>query len=99
MTRIDAKDTKGMSGVSRLSCPFAVSWSRITADVARHDCMVALVQGWWPCTLSSPTPRHPRPRSCCSGRLMPRTSRLIGWGTSLYGLTEEEIKIVEEATR
>jgi len=28
-------------------------------------------------------------------RSMPRTGRLIGWGTSLYGLTEEEIGIVE----
>ena len=27
---------------------------------------------------------------------MLRTGRLIGWGTSLYGLTEEEIGIVEE---
>jgi len=36
------------------------------------------------------------PRSCSSGRSMLRTGRLMGWGTSLYGLTEEEIGIVEE---
>jgi len=27
-------------------------------------------------------------------RSMPRTGRSMGWGTSLYGLTEEEIGIV-----
>ena len=41
-------------------------------------------------------PISPRLGSCSSGRLMLRTGRSIGWGTSLYGLTEEEIGIVDE---
>jgi hypothetical protein len=68
------------------------------ADVARHDRMVSLVERMLaqhkqlPESLARLTKKLP-----WSGRSRPRTGRSTG--ARLYGLTEEEIGIVEAASK
>ena len=78
---------------------FHIARSANPADSARHDCMVELVQTMLDLhkALSSPGPEHER--TLIARRIEATDRQIDRLVYELYGLTEEEIEIVETASK
>ncbi len=68
------------------------------ADVARHDRMVELVQAMLDLHERLPEASTPRDRELLQRQIDATDRRIDQLVYELYGLTDEEIRIVEEAT-